>query len=193
MEEMEILDEEMQLFIQVRDGVPFEHPVMADNMLLLFPDHDLENAPLGFSKFTRIQPPELSFYQKFDDTKGHDGCGCTYEITENGFHDVWHLIDMNSEEKEAKKMSCKPPFLNSLVFDEITCMWNTPVNYPSDGLIYRWKDSDSSWVLVVGMPPDDGESYYFNITTESWTVMPTAPSENGYQFNDQTGAWVALP
>jgi hypothetical protein len=95
----------MKLFIRVVDGFPFEHPLVEDNVRQLFPEHDLETAPDGFAKFTRVERPRLGVYEKYDTTQGHDGCGCCYEPDGlGGFKDVWHVVSLSDTEK-AEKMS----------------------------------------------------------------------------------------
>ena len=32
-------------------------------------------------------------YEKLDTSKGHNGCGLTYEATSDGYEDVWHIVD----------------------------------------------------------------------------------------------------
>ena len=44
----------MELFIQIRDGLPFGHPIYGDNFRQAFPDVDLENLPPEFARFERI-------------------------------------------------------------------------------------------------------------------------------------------
>jgi len=189
----------MKLFIQVRDGVPFEHPVMEDNMRQLFPSHDLETAPEGFAKFVRVAKPELGVYERFDTSHGHEGCGCEYVLTADGCQDVWHVLNISASEKEYKirAFKAKPPrFYTTWVFDEATCSWQAPVAYPSDNsdlyaTKYAWRDSDSTWVAITEEYPTGSESYYFNVTSESWVVLPTPPADTGYVFNYQTGFWVS--
>jgi hypothetical protein len=36
----------------------------------------------------------------------------------------------------------------SWTLDNNTCQWKAPVDYPSDGQIYRWDESSQSWVVV---------------------------------------------
>lgn len=185
----------MNTFIQVRNGVPYEHPLMIENMRQLFPDHDLETAPDGFAKFTRTARPTLDPYEKIDASKGYSGCGLTYEPTSDGYEDIWHIINMTQTEKQEKiRNTIKPRFHDSFVFDEPTCQWNPPVAYPvdisdPDAAIYAWRDSDTSWIEITTNRPENGV-YYFNVNTATWTEVSTAPSETGYVFNTQTGAWV---
>lgn len=44
------------LFIQIRDGQPYQHPIFGDNLREAFPDIDTNNLPEGFAKFIRHAP-----------------------------------------------------------------------------------------------------------------------------------------
>ena len=41
----------------------------------------------------------------------------------------------------------KKPF-NSWILNETTCMWESPVTYPTDGNRYTWNESTLSWDLL---------------------------------------------
>jgi len=43
----------------------------------------------------------------------------------------------------------KPENLNSWVLDEATCLWVAPIEYPADGGVYAWDESEGDWVEVV--------------------------------------------
>ena len=50
----------MRLFIQIRDGAPFEHPIQEDNFKFAFPQIDMNNLPEEFMDFERVdQKTEL--------------------------------------------------------------------------------------------------------------------------------------
>jgi hypothetical protein len=142
----------MKLFIQIRDGQPYEHPVMEENMRQLFPNHNLETTPDGFAKFTRIEKPTL-VYERFDTSYGHEGCGCAYGSDGvGGFKDVWHTIPLSDEEKAEKitwtKQNCPFP---SWTFNEQDCTMQPPVEYPSDGKEYRWDEDTVNWVEMTNV------------------------------------------
>jgi hypothetical protein len=40
------------------------------------------------------------------------------------------------------------PFI-SWVLNEETCEWNSPVDHPNDGKIYRWNEDNISWDEVI--------------------------------------------
>ena len=41
----------MELFIRIKDGEPFEHPIFGDNFRAAFPDIDSDNLPPDFVRF----------------------------------------------------------------------------------------------------------------------------------------------
>lgn len=71
----------MRLFIQIRDGQPFEHPIIEDNFREAFPDIDPDNLPASFAPFERIAPPQITDDQIL--------LGPTYEWVGDVVCDVW--------------------------------------------------------------------------------------------------------
>ena len=59
--------------------------------------------------------------------KNHAGIGYTYDETRDAF------------------ISPKP--FNSWVLNEDTCLWEAPIQYPSDGNLYKWNEQNNSWIL----------------------------------------------
>lgn len=61
--------------------------------------------------------------------KNYAGIGYTYDFYKDAF--------------------IAPQPFTSWVLDETTCLWNSPVPYPSDGKIYTWDEDSVTWVEVV--------------------------------------------
>ena len=59
--------------------------------------------------------------------KNHASIGYTYDDTRDAF------------------IPAKP--FNSWVLNETTCLWEAPIQYPSDGELYQWNEENNSWVL----------------------------------------------
>jgi hypothetical protein len=59
--------------------------------------------------------------------KNHAGIGYTYDETRDAFIP-------------------KKPF-NSWILNETTCLWEAPIQYPSDGKTYQWNEQNNSWIL----------------------------------------------
>jgi hypothetical protein len=84
----------MELYIQIRDGQPYEHPILGDNFREAFPHIDVNNLPPEFARFERLPNPEIA---------------TTYQVNvvsyqwENGVvKDVWSVREMTQEEKAQK-------------------------------------------------------------------------------------------
>jgi len=84
----------MELFIQLQNGQPFEHPIFSDNFRAAFPDVDTDNLPSEFARFTRVEPPALGTYEVYE--------GATYEKDGLGYTDVHRVRAMTDEERAAK-------------------------------------------------------------------------------------------
>jgi hypothetical protein len=125
----------MELFIQIRDGQPYEHPILGDNFRAVFPGIDPDNLPPEFARFERIPEPRIGPYQVNQ--------GVTYEWVDGVVKDVWHIREMTAEEKLAKQNEVKqrwaeidikllpPESLPELwVFDETNCLFRPPPPTP---------------------------------------------------------------
>ena len=83
----------MKLFIQIKDGKPFEHPILGENFCQAFPEIDVNNLPPEFARFERVERPVLGEYQVLVSENP------TYELIDGVYKDVWHTREMNAEEK----------------------------------------------------------------------------------------------
>ena len=62
----------MKLYIRIKDGQTFEHPIFEDNFREAFPDVDVDNLPDEFAHFERVAPPTLGVYEVYEGTSyGH--------------------------------------------------------------------------------------------------------------------------
>jgi len=86
----------MRLFIQIRDGQPYEHPIFEDNFREAFPHVDVDNLPLEFANFERVDRPGEDTYVRVFKTYR-----VSYEWVDGMVKDVWTLCPMTDEEKEA--------------------------------------------------------------------------------------------
>ena len=84
----------MELFIKIKDGQPFEHPIMGDNFRQAFPDIDTDNLPPEFASFVRVPcPNDAGIYQVYD---------TSYSWSGQVVQDTWTLRDLTLEEREEK-------------------------------------------------------------------------------------------
>lgn len=152
----------MQLFIRVKDGQPFEHPIFEDNFRAAFPEVNIDNLPDGFAKFVRVLPPTLGVYEKNQTV--------SYEFVNGMYTDVFRCEQMTAEEITAKQEAVKADWAEkgfaSWSFDEALCTFVAPIAKPNDGNNYFWRESDLSWVFVPA--PPKGEGWTFNVETGLW-------------------------
>lgn len=136
----------MRLFIQVRNGQPFEHPITEENLRLVFPEIDVDNLPPEFAIFVRVPPPEfLGPYEVYE--------GVTYERCEKGFMDVHHVRQMTDAEKLEKQNSVKTFWdengFPSWIFNEETCSFDPPIPCPEGEEIYIWDEESKTWQKLL--------------------------------------------
>lgn len=134
----------MELYIRIKNGKPFEHPILADNFKAALPHIDTTNLPSDFARFERVEPPALGVYEVYE--------GVTYEQFGTVWRDVHHIRQMTEQEKTSEQDAVKAAWdkngFASWLFDENTCSFVPPVPYPDDGELYRWDENTLSWVLL---------------------------------------------
>ena len=86
---------DLELYIQIRDGQPFEHPIFADNFKMAFPDANVNDLPADqFAKFIRVDAPVPDTYEVYE--------GVTYQWVDGVVKDVHTVRAMTDEERAAK-------------------------------------------------------------------------------------------
>jgi hypothetical protein len=85
----------MELFIQIRDGQPFEHPILGENFKTAFPNIDVNNLPPEFARFERVVEPIANVFEVV--------AGSHYEWVGDVVKDVWTLRPMTAEEEAVKR------------------------------------------------------------------------------------------
>lgn len=84
----------MELYIQIRDGQPYEHPILGDNFREAFPHIDVNNLPPEFARFERLPDPKNATTFQVDEVR--------YEWVGDVVKDVWAVREMTQEEKTQK-------------------------------------------------------------------------------------------
>ena len=88
------MEHDLELYIQIRDGQPHEHPIFADNFKMAFPYVDTQNLPDTFAKFIRVAAPTPGIYEVYE--------GVTYQWVDGVVKDVHSVRPMTDEERAAK-------------------------------------------------------------------------------------------
>ena len=133
----------MNLYIQIENGEPVNHPIMESNLVQVFPNIDLNNLPSNYARFERVSCcPEIGVYEVNE--------GTTYEWVDGVVKDVHHIRPMTTEERTVKQDATKAEWQQngfaSWIFNEETCRFEAPVPYPSDGKFYVWDEPTTNWV-----------------------------------------------
>lgn len=138
----------MELFIRLKDGQPFEHPIFSDNFRQAFPNVDTNNLPKEFAKFVRVQAPVLGPYEKNQTV--------SYQLVDGVYTDVFTCEQMTAEEIASKQQTAKDEWVAnngfaSWTFNETTCIFEAPTPYPTDGKFYRWDEPTLAWIEVTNV------------------------------------------
>lgn len=155
-----------ELYIQIRDGQPYEHPIMADNFKEAFPDVDVTQLPNDrFARFVRLPKPPAPQGKIYGST--------TYAWDGNVVTDVHHFRVMTGEELDAQQAET---LANVARFKEariklITEMLNVGLSEEGRQLWTECLEKHQLWM-------------------ENEPHIPTNPAP-GFPYKDENGIWVA--
>lgn len=111
------------LFIEMRNGAPFEHPILESNLRLFYPNLDPENPPEGYAKFNRIPIRELGPFEAYMATY--------YEFANEEktiWQDVHHIRQLTLAERAEKiREARKNSPGEGWALDENTLKWIPPI------------------------------------------------------------------
>ena len=143
----------MDLYIQIENGQPINHPALAENIIAAF-----GSIPPDWEPFVRVEKPMISLYQVVNEFP-------SYEKIDGVWTDNWNLRDMTPVEKIAYQSVVKSDWLSiplnvenrsAWTFDEATCSYVPPIPIPTEnppeGQRYRWRGTTNSWDLAPEMP-----------------------------------------
>lgn len=152
-----------ELYIQLRDGEPYEHPILAGNMREAFPDIDLGSLPKDrFARFIRLPKPPLGRSKVYDKT--------TYVWDGDVVTDFHHARELTAEElaeqeaelaarvQEAK--DTRVAFINQILSAGLSkeaelvwleCLdkhqaWELDKDAPAPMPPFPYKDENGNWV-----------------------------------------------
>lgn len=136
----------MELFIQIRDGKPFEHPILLENLLEVYPEFDPASPPDGFVRFERVVAPNLGPYEILESS--------TYAFIGGIVKDFHTIRSMTSNEKTEQQARVKDWWASmqgspSWTFDEDSCSFMPPIPYPNNGKTYQWDEATTNWIEVT--------------------------------------------
>jgi hypothetical protein len=153
---------DLELYIQIRDGQPHEHPIFADNFREAFPDVDTENLPDTFAKFIRVDAPVPDTYEVYE--------GVTYQWVDGVVKDVHNVRPMTEEERAAKTSELEAA-ANQLKLTRIAICDDMIGEGEAVDLWQDAKAAHEAWALE--------------------SVDPITPAFPRFPIKDEAGNWVA--
>ena len=161
----------MELYIQIENGQPINHPAFGDNLRQAFGE-----IPSNWEPFERIERPVPGVYQILESDQP------TYQKVGEKWTDIWSLRDMTAAEKAAKQQATIDAFNNrpqaenwsAWTLDEATCTMQPPIPRPepdeaklTQGIMTFWCGADNNWKDAPAKP--EGQ-YIFDFV--QWTWVP---------------------
>lgn len=157
---------DLELYIQIRDGQPYEHPIFADNFKLAFPDVNVNELPADrFAKFIRVDAPVPGTYEVYE--------GVTYQWFDGVVKDVHSVRPMSDEERAAKTVELEGA-ANQAKLDRIAFINDMLTTETEEAAQTLWLDCLAAH--------------------EAWTlksVDPITPPFPLFPRKDESGNWVA--
>jgi hypothetical protein len=157
---------DLELYIQIRNGQPHEHPIFADNFKLAFPSVNVNSLPADrFAKFIRVAQPEIGTYEVYE--------GVTYQWVDGVVKDVHSVRPMTDEERTAKTAALTDA-ANQAKLDRIAFINDVLTKETDETAQALWLEcltAHEAWVLE--------------------SVDPVTPAFPHFPIKDEAGNWVA--
>lgn len=137
----------MELYIQIRDGQPYQHPILGDNFREAFPHIDVNDLPPEFARFERIQCPNNAGKFQVDVV--------SYQWVNGIVKDVWTVREMTDAELAEKIEIIRKSVLNRCELYKRVAQSEID-NATSDYIKQLWVDylaALNAWVLVDPLNP----------------------------------------
>jgi len=157
----------MNLYIEIKDGQPVNHPAFEDNLIQAF-----GRVPENWEPFVRVERPILGVYEVFDSDEP------TYQKVDEVWTDVWSLRPMTHAEKDAKQQAVIAAFnareqaenWSAWTLDEATCTMQPPIPRPDPepGKIVFWCGADGNWKEAPPRPEGD---HKFDFLAWAWVPV----------------------
>jgi hypothetical protein len=130
----------MNLYIQLENGEPKNHPLFESNLKMVYPEIDLDNSP-DYCKFVRVEQPVIKWDEVVE--------GPEYKIIDGICYDVWTVNKISDEKRKEMidALIASNPY-PSWTVDEINHDLIPPVPYPLEGY-WTWNEETLSWVEYV--------------------------------------------
>lgn len=155
------------LYIQVENGLPINHPAFKINLIDAF-----GAVPDNWEPFIRVPNPAAR-----DNTLILEREFPIYRKVDGVWKDVWYYRAKTAEELAAEKEELLAPIreqwanrpyahnFTAWVLNEEKRVYEAPIPRPEDGKFYRWSGPENNWKEAQPFPKD-GKKYYFDF--DNW-------------------------
>lgn len=165
----------MNLYIEIKDGQPINHPAFEDNLIEAF-----GQVPSNWEPFVRVERPVPGRFEVLDSQEP------TYQKIDGVWTDVWTVRPMTQDEKNVifqrikDDWAARPDAANwtAWTFNEETMWFDPPVPRPErtqaqiDARIYyRWCGAENNWKETPPLPEGDESGYRFNFLEWHWVKL----------------------
>jgi hypothetical protein len=162
----------MNLYIEIENGQPKNHPALEDNLLQAF-----ETIPENWEPFFRVERPVLGIYEVLESNEP------VYAKEDGVWTDVWNVRTMTEEEKTVVQQSIIDIFnsrsqienWSAWVFDETIGKMVPPIPRPEkdqtkidSGIMTFWCGADNNWKDTPAKPVDGNEYVDFDFFAWQW-------------------------
>jgi len=132
----------MNLFIQIENGDPKDHPISEENLRYFFPDLDINNPPEGFARFVRQQPRPLEPFEKVEYVQYVLDEELSAEHNTPVWTDKFAYREL-TEEEMVIMADAETAAMNKKIQEAM----GAPYPAPEDGNLYIWSPFVNKWVL----------------------------------------------
>ena len=120
-------------------------------------------AKVSNGKVTRVIVAEADFFNNFVDDSPGQWIQTSYN-TRGGVHYQPNTNEPSEDQSKALRKNyagigytydstidafIPPQPFNSWTLNEDTCLWDSPVAYPTDGKLYKWNEEILNWEEVI--------------------------------------------
>lgn len=173
----------MELFIRIKDGQPFEHPIFGCNFRAAFPDVDVDNLPPEFARFERIDCPNSASTFEVN--------AVSYQWVDGVVKDIWSVRQMTPEEKDQKlkrlsdEILAYVPGLKDIARQRI----DAATTLESRQAWLDYLEALNAWTLIDPIQPNLPSMPTVAQDGVDWPAEPG--SVQGVDQSDQINAWKA--
>ena len=131
---------EMELYIELVDGNPINHPILKSSLKAI--GIDMNNIPPNYARFVR-RIPVHGVYERMKLVE--------YVLYDGIYTDKYEYRSLTEEEKQEKQQQVKSEWAAgghpSWIWDEENCKFNPPIPKPADaeGSFWSWNEESGIW------------------------------------------------